>query len=114
MKSRIKESTEANYRMKIERHIIPLFGGINCAMLKAKMVSEFIQKKLKDGLSARYVCDIITVLKSIYRYASREYRINNVLDGIVMPKKDKPEINIFSKQEQHRLISQIATFQRLE
>ena len=103
VKNRIKESTAANYRMKIERHIIPFFGGINCSILKAKTVSEFIQKKLKDGLSARYVCDIITVLKSIFRYASREYRLSNVVEGIVMPKKIKPEIKILSKSEQYRL-----------
>lgn len=103
-KNRIKESTCANYRMKIERHIIPYFGGINAEMLKAKAVYEFIEKKLQDGLSVRYVCDILTVLKSIFRYACREYRINNVIDGIVMPKKAKPEIKIFSKEEQRRLI----------
>ena len=27
IKNRIKESTAANYRMKIEKHIIPVFGG---------------------------------------------------------------------------------------
>ena len=103
VKNRIKESTAANYRMKIERHIVPYFGEISCALLKVKTVSEFIQKKLKDGLSARYVCDILTVLKSIFRYASREHRINNVIDGVVMPKKTKPEIQIMSAEEKHRL-----------
>lgn len=103
-KNRVKESTIANYRMKVERHIIPHFGGINVAMLKAKAVYDFIEQKLQDGLSARYVCDILTVLKSIFRHACREYRINNVIDGIVMPKKSKPEIKILSKDEQRRLM----------
>lgn len=103
MKNRIKESTAANYRMKIERHIIPHFGGMVCTVVKALMISEFIQKKLKDGLSARYVCDIITVLKSIFRYASREYRLKNVTNGIIMPKKSKPEIPVMTVDEQRRL-----------
>ena len=30
--------------------------------------------------------DIIVLLKSVFRYASREYHIKNVLDGIVMGK----------------------------
>ena len=102
-KNRIKCSTAANYRMKIEKHIIPAFGGVNCAMLRAKDVYKFMEEKLKKGLSSRYVSDIIVVMKSIFRYASREYRINNVLDGIVMPKKPKPEIKIMSKEEQKRL-----------
>ena len=107
VKCRIKESTAANYRMKIERHIVPYLGDISSAMLKAKTVSEFVQQKLKDGLSARYVCDILTLLKSIYRYASREYHINNVIDGIIMPKRAKPEIRIMTKSEQHRLSAYI-------
>ena len=107
VKCRIKESTAANYRMKIERHIVPYLGDISSAMLKTKTVSEFIQQKLKDGLSARYVCDILTLLKSIYRYASREYHINNVIDGIIMPKRAKPEIKVMTKSEQHRLAAYI-------
>ncbi len=107
-KNRIKESTEANYRMKIEKHIVPAFGGMNAAMLKAKAVYEFMEEKLRSGLSARYVSDIMVVLKSIFRYAAHEYHINNVIDGIVMPKKSKPEINIMSKEEQNRLSNYIS------
>lgn len=107
VKCRIKESTAANYRMKIERHIVPYLGEFSSAMLKTKTVSEFVQQKLKDGFSARYVCDILTLLKSIYRYASREYHINNVIDGIIMPKRAKPEIRIMTKSEQHRLAAYI-------
>ena len=107
IKNRIKESTAANYRMKIEKHIIPVFGGMNIAILKAKTVYEFMEGKLHEGLSARYVSDIMVVLKSIFRYAAREYRINNVTDGIIMPKKSKPIITIMSKDEQKRLANYI-------
>ena len=106
-KNRIKESTAANYRMKIEKHIIPVFGGIIAALLKAKNVYEFMEKKLHEVLSARYISDIMVVLKSIFKYASREYHINNVTDGIIMPKKLKPEITIMSKDEQKRLANYI-------
>ena len=107
-KNRIKESTAANYRMKIEKHIIPAFGDVNAAMLKAKAVYEFMEEKLGNGLSARYVSDIMVVLKSIFRYAAREYHINNVIDGTIMPKKIKPEITIMSKDEQKRLATYIS------
>ena len=90
--------------MKIDKHIIPAFGSTVCTALKSLTVSDFIQKKLKDGLSARYVCDIITVLKSIFRYASREYRINNMIDGIIMPKKSKPDIQIMTPSEKSKLV----------
>ena len=51
----------------------------------------------------RYLSDIIVLFKSVFRYASREYRIRNVLDGIVLPKKNKPEIAVMNKKQQLRL-----------
>lgn len=69
--SRIKESTAANYAMKAEKHLIPAFGEIKCCMLKAKDIYAFLERKLKEGLSARYLSDIIVLFKSIYRYAVR-------------------------------------------
>lgn len=103
MKSRIKASTAANYQMKIERHILPCFGRCLCKEVKSREVSEFIQNKLKEGLSARYVCDIVTVMKSIFRYAAREYSMTNVLDSVVMPKKAKTEIQIMTDEEKQAL-----------
>ena len=101
--SRIKESTAANYAMKAEMHLIPAFGEIKCCMLKAKDIYAFIERKLKEGLFAWYLSDIIVLFKSIYRYAVREYRIHNVLDGIILPKKNKPEIAVMTKEQQIRL-----------
>ncbi len=85
--ARVKESTAANYRMKAEKHLIPSFGDKQCCMVRAKDVHIFIEDKLASGLSVRYVADIIVLLKSVFRYASREYNIRNVLDGIALPKK---------------------------
>ena len=105
IKPRLKESSEVNYRMKAEKHIIPAFGNMKCCLLKANDIYAFIESKLKSGLSARYVTDIIVLLKSIYRYASRVYGISNCLEGIVMPKRTKPEIILLSKSEQARLMA---------
>lgn len=102
-RNRIKESTAANYRMKLDKHILPDFGDISVAMLAAKDIYAFIESKLKSGLSARYVTDIIVLLKSIYRYASREYAVRNVLDGIVLPKKKRTEVKVLNKEQQRSL-----------
>ena len=100
---KVKQSTAANYRMKAEKHIIPAFGSINCNMLKATDVYRFVENKLKSGLSARYVSDIIVLMKSIYRYAARIYRIKNVLDGLTMPKRSKSEVNMLNTEQQAKL-----------
>lgn len=113
MKNRLKESTAANYQMKLEKHILPAFGGGQCCVLTAKEIYTFIENKLKTGLSARYISDIIVLLKSIFRYASREYRIKNVLDGIILPKRKKAEIAVFNKKQQSILEQYIAENQSL-
>lgn len=101
--NRIKESTGANYRMKLDKHILPAFGDKNCSMLTAKDIYSFIERKMRSGLSARYVADIIVLFKSIFRYACREYAIRNVLDSIIMPKSKKNEVKVFSKEQQRTL-----------
>ena len=82
MSSRLKESTVANYHMKAEKHLLPIFGDIKCWLLRAKAVYHFIERKLKYGLSARYISDMIVLLKSVYRYASREYHIIIYLQSV--------------------------------
>ena len=101
--SRIKESTEANYRMKAEKHLIPYFGDMLCSSLKSKEIYSFIEKKSKDGLSVRYISDILVLLKTIFKYACREYNIKNVIDGIIMPKKPKAEVSLLDNEDQKKL-----------
>lgn len=103
MSPRIKESTAANYRMKAEKHILPYFGNTQCSLVKAKDIYSFIEQKMKEGLSVRYISDILVLFKSIFRYANREYHIRNVLENITMPKCTKSEITILSKEQQAKL-----------
>ena len=108
-KNRIKESTAANYRMKLDKHILPAFGEKNYSMLTAKDIYAFIERKMKSGLSARYIADIIVLMKSIYRYACREYAVRNVLDSIIMPKRQRKEVRVLTKEEQRRLSAYLNT-----
>lgn len=106
--SHIKESTSANYRMKISKHLIPCFGDIVCYELRGKHIYAFIDHLLKKGLSARYISDIIVLLKSIFKYANREYNIKNIVSGIALPKKTMPEVRILTDKEQTILIKYLA------
>ena len=45
VKIRAKESTYVSYRMKLEKHIIPTFGGIRYECLTAKILYDFIEEK---------------------------------------------------------------------
>ena len=59
VKLRVKSSTYANYRMKADKHILPYFGSMRYENLTVNMLHSFIERKLKSGLSAKYVSDII-------------------------------------------------------
>lgn len=104
VKPRLKESTFANYRMKAEKHIIPAFGNKCCCALNADDVYAFIEEKRGKGLSARYIADIVVLLKSIFRYAVRTYNVRDPLDGFKMTKCPKPDVAILSKTGQEQLL----------
>ena len=102
---RVKASTLANYRVKLEKHILPELGGISCSKLTSGIVNGFIQKKLAEGLSASYVRDIFVVFKTMLKYAQSEYGFTVPLANVTLPKCErKPEEKI-SSAEQKALVS---------
>lgn len=103
VQNRVKESTLANYRLKLKKHILPLFGAMNCCAVGSREIYGFINAKIGEGLSARYVFDILVLMKSMFKYAAREYGIKNVFDGITMPKKQSKEVRLLTKDEESRL-----------
>lgn len=104
----IKESTAANYMMKAQKHILPMFGARAISQMTAEDISGFIEKKQNSGLSNRYISDILVLLKSIFKYVARVYHIINPMDGVSMPKKKKPDIRLLDEKEQAQLRKYIA------
>jgi len=103
VKLRVKESTYANYRMKADKHILPEFGGMIYEQLTVQMLHSFIENKLKCGLSAKYVSDIIIVFKSMAKYISRVHGFRNPLADVILPKIEKKEMKLFSENQQNQL-----------
>ena len=103
VKNRIKESTLANYRLKLVKHILPCFGALGICSLGSRDIYAFIDHKIAAGLSVRYVSDILVLMKSLFKYAAKEYSIKNVFDGIAMPKKQQSEVRLLSTDEEGRL-----------
>ena len=107
---RVKESTAANYRMKAEKHVLPAFSDMNADAVTESDIYSFIESRQKSGLSNRYISDIIIMMKSVFKYASRTYHFINPLDGITLPKMQKPEIELLDETQQRF----IAYSERLE
>lgn len=105
---RVKESTSSNYIMKLQKHILPEFGNKSISNLSADSVYSFIEKKRREGLSDRYISDILVLLKSIFKYSVRKYHINDIMVNVSMPKKGKPDIQLLDDCEQKKLQSVIS------
>lgn len=104
---KVKSSTYANYRMKADKHLLPCFGGLRYEQLTVQSVHEFIEKKLKSGLSAKYVSDIVIVFKSMAKYVSRVHGFGNPLADVILPKTNKSEMTLLSDAQQKKLCSHL-------
>lgn len=100
---KVKVSTYANYRMKADKHILPEFSGLRYEQLTVQMLHSFIENKLKIGLSAKYVSDIVIVFKSMAKYISRVHGFGNPLADVILPKVTRTEMNLFSDSQQKQL-----------
>ncbi len=104
VKNRVKESTYANYNMKIKKHILPCFARLKYDKLTADILNEFISRKCSENLSAKYVSDIVILLKSAAKFAQRRYGYANRIDCVTLPKSDKiAENKLLSDSEQSQL-----------
>lgn len=85
----VKESTLAAYILIADNHLLPFFGDMPADKINRRQVQQFVDNKLDDGLCAKYIRDMLIVLKMIVRFVSDEYEIP-VLDTwkVVFPSKN--------------------------
>lgn len=105
---KIKESTAANYLMKMRKHILPKFGEISVDTIISDDVYEFIEQKQADGLSNRYILDIVVLLKTIFKYAVRTYHISNPMDNVILLHKKPTDVKMLDENEEKVLEQYIA------
>ena len=103
VKLRVKSSTYANYQMKVDKHILPKFGGMRYEMLTVQMLNNFIQEKLDSDLSAKYVSDIIIVFKSMAKYTDKIHEFRNILADVELPKVHRSETVLLTRNQQLHL-----------
>lgn len=103
VKMRVKSSTFANYTMKVKKHILPAFSGLRYDVLTVQMIHAFIDDKLNEGLSPKYVSDVIVVFKTMAKYTSKVHGYRNILTDVVMPKYIKEEKPLLTLIQQRKL-----------
>lgn len=111
-KNKVKESTYANYAMKLQKHILPRFSGMKYEALTAHHLNDFIREKLNSGLSEKYVSDIVVLMKSAAKFGSRNYNYPNKIEFVTLPKTvDKLQKPLLNLDEQQRLQEELISNQ---
>lgn len=103
----IKESSYASYRHKLEKQIIPYFGDLKYNRLDLSRINSFITDKLSEGLSAKYISDMVIMIKSAAKWAEITHNYANLVRNAELPKKKAKETVVFSRQEQKKLMTAI-------
>lgn len=109
-KLRVKHSSYCCYEKLINKHVIPYFEDVEYGELTTPVINAFTEHKLKygrtngfGGLSAKTVHDILVVMRSVAKYAEREYGYRNPMRNTSMPKSETKEAEVFNKDERSRL-----------
>ena len=106
----LKESTLIKYRNLLNTYIIPIIGSTTISDMDYEMLSDFCNMLLvsggsvQQGLSNKTVSDVLTVIKSVCRYAERKkYRIDRTALDVSVKIKAAP-LRVLSFQEEQLLI----------
>lgn len=103
-KSKVKESTFVKYNTIIEKHVKFFLGGYLPQSLNSLIIGEFRDCLLYEKkLSTKTVRDILTLLKSVLTYISKQGVFLPVID-VVYPKETKSDIRVLSRDEQDKFV----------
>ena len=114
----LRLSTSQSYEMIIRRHIKPQIGNIPLAELSREDVRNFYNFLYADGrlngkggLAPKTVENIHLVLSSGINYALNEgLIIKNPLLTVRLRREGKKEIEVFSREEQQKIIAECPNY----
>ena len=111
IKNKVKESTYINYYIKIQKHILPFLGGIRYEKLTVQYLNDFISDKLNRGLSVKYVSDIVVLIKSVTKFAHRNFNYADKAELVTVPKdKHFKEKAVLNEVQQRTLTAYLLNF----
>lgn len=100
-RNHIKESSLASYKNKIEKHILTYFNGLKYSALTADMLEKFISDKKNNGLSAKYIADMVIMIKSVAKWAETTHNFLNQVRNVELPKviKKKQKLSAIASRK---------------
>jgi integrase len=110
----LKTSTLVDYRLTIDRHLVPAFGDVELVDLsrRPELVERYATAKLIEGLSPKTIRNHLALLGRMFRVAIRWRLVSaNPVEMIDPPRGDGAEPEVLSEIEIAKLL---AAYRRLE
>lgn len=106
MKNSLKQSTYTSYAGYIRNHFAPSIGKIKLKDISSILLQEFYNYKISDeGLSPKTIINMNLCLhKALKQAVLDKYLTFNPCDAVNLPRNEKPQIEVLTREEQSRLI----------
>lgn len=99
----VKKSTHAAYSFLIKRHLLPAFHGMTD--IQQEDVQKFVLDKLEEGVSRKYIKDMLIVLKMILKFGAKNNMTTYKPIEIMFPTdREKKETEVLSKSNQRTVM----------
>lgn len=106
----VKESTYIKYRNLLNNYVMPRIGSMPIMQISADTLQGYYHWLLNDagekkqGLSAKTVSDVFSVIRSVLRYARLQKIPVSCTGTEITIRSARRELNILSAGEQERLV----------
>lgn len=112
VRPRVKSSTYASYRNKMDVHVLSRIGSIKLQKLKQADIDSLL-KNMAETLKASSIRSIFSVLKNCLSKAlSLNLLIENPCSGLELPKTRKKTVQALSIKDQAKLVKEINANQK--
>ena len=109
----VKESTYTRYVRNVETYLLPLLGSQKLFKLEDAYMNRLPEILMKEGgrrgqgLSAKTVSDILSVLKAILKFGEENHFPVPCTEGMKYPPKSKSPIEILTQENRKKIENKI-------
>lgn len=105
----VKESTWNKYYNMLHSHVLPQLGALPLCRLSCELLRQYCNCLLESGgrkgqgLSEKSVADVLSLVRSVLRYASQQGRAASFDFRAIQVRQHQKEIRVLSTSEQGKL-----------
>lgn len=101
----IRATTARSYRVHVEKHIVPLLGGIPVHRLRPRDVDRLVTASLAAGLHPATVRNIVVTLRiALNRAVRRRLILDNPASHAEMPRVERPPVEALTAARVERIL----------